>query len=137
MILVVSERDQAIPHPRPTSPPHGGWGHARENRADLARVARWCQQRIPAHARHQVRLEHQTHGHTVTIVERRAPWDPDHGPEWTSRPIAQLRHSTHGWRLYWADSNSRWHLTHDVPTATSVAPLLEVIDDPGQPPFLG
>ncbi|MBV9162239.1 MAG: hypothetical protein JO281_11950 [Pseudonocardiales bacterium] len=36
-----------------------------------------------------------------------------------------------------ADSNSRWHLTHDVPTAKDVTTLLEVIDDPGRPPFLG
>jgi Protein of unknown function (DUF3024) len=104
---------------------------------DLARVERWCRQRIPAHAQHQVHLEHQTHGRAVTIVERRAPRDPDHGTEWTSRPVAQLRHSAHGWRLYWADNNSRWHLIHDMPTTENVAPLLEVIDDPDQPPFLG
>jgi malate synthase len=104
---------------------------------DLAHLRRWCGQRIPAHAQHQVRLEHQIHAHTVTITKRRAPWDPDDGSEWTSRPLAQLRHSLHGWRLYWADSNSRWHLIHDVPTATDVTPPLKVIDDPGQPPFLG
>jgi hypothetical protein len=68
---------------------------------DLVRVRRWCEQRIPAHAHHQVRLEHQTHGHTVTIVERRAPWKPGYCPEWTSRPVAQLRDSANGWRLYW------------------------------------
>ena len=94
-------------------------------------------QRIPAHAQHQVRLEHQIHGRTVTIVKHRAPWDPDDSSEWTSRPVAQLRHSAHGWRLHWADPNSRWHLIHDVPTAADVTPLLKVIDDPGQPPFLG
>ncbi len=54
-----------------------------------------------------------------------------------SLTAGQLRHSAHGWRLYWTDSNSRWHLTHDVPTTTDVTPLLEVIDDPGRPPFLG
>lgn len=104
---------------------------------DLVRVRRWCEQRIPAHAQHQVRLEHQTHGHTVTIVERRAPWHPDYGPEWTTRPVAQLRHSANGWRLYWPDRNTRWQVIHDVPTAQNVTPLLEVIDDPGRPPFLG
>jgi hypothetical protein len=90
---------------------------------DLAHLRRWCGQRIPAHAQHQVRLEHQTHGRAVTITERRAPWHPDYGPEWTTRPVAQLRHSTHGWRLI-----------HDMPTTENVAPLLEVIDDPDQPP---
>jgi len=104
---------------------------------DLARVGRWCGQRIPEHARQQVRLEHNIHGRTVTIIERRAPWDPEYGPEWTSRPVAQLRYSANGWRLYWPDRATRWHLIHDVPAAQSVTPLLDVIDDPGRPPFLG
>jgi hypothetical protein len=33
--------------------------------------------------------------------------------------------------------NTRWHLIHDVPAAKNVTPLLDVIDDPGRPPFLG
>lgn len=104
---------------------------------DLAHLKRWRGQRIPAHAQHQARLEHQTHAHTVTITERRTPRDPDDGSEWTSRPLAQRRHSLHGWRLHWADSNSRWQVIHDVPTATDLTPPLKVIDDPDQPPFLG
>ncbi|MGH3683880.1 MAG: DUF3024 domain-containing protein [Pseudonocardiaceae bacterium] len=91
----------------------------------------------PAHARHQVRLEHQTHGRTVTIMEHRAPWALDHGPRWTSRPDAQPRHSAHGWHLYWTDNNSREHLIHDMPATTDPTPPLEVIDDPDRPPFLG
>jgi hypothetical protein len=45
--------------------------------------------------------------------------------------------STNGWQLYWPDRNTRWHLIHDVPATTNVTPLLEIIDDPGRPPFLG
>jgi Protein of unknown function (DUF3024) len=100
---------------------------------DLARVRRWCQQRIPERAQHQVRLEHHIRGHDVILVERRVPWDaPDtpFGPHWTTRPLARLHHSTVGWQLYWPDRNSRWHLVDDVPTATSVALLLEAVDDP-------
>ena len=100
---------------------------------DLTRVHRWCQQRIPEHAQHQVRLEHKICGHDVILVERRVPWDvPDaqFGPQWTARPLARLRHSAEGWRLYWPDSNTHWHLVDDVPAATSVVPLLEAVDDP-------
>jgi hypothetical protein len=46
---------------------------------DLAHLKRWRGQRIPTHAQHQLRLEHQIHSHTVTITEHRAPWDPDDG----------------------------------------------------------
>jgi hypothetical protein len=69
----------------------------------------------------------------VILVERRVPWDaPDtpFGPQWTARPLARLRHSAAGWRLYWPDRNTRWHLVDDVPAATSVMPLLEAVDDP-------
>jgi hypothetical protein len=51
-------------------------------------------------------------------------------PQWTARPLARLRHSATGWRLYWPDRNTRWHLVDDVPTATSVVPLLDAVDDP-------
>jgi hypothetical protein len=74
---------------------------------DLQRVRQWCQQRTPAHVRHQLRLEHTTRGREITVVERRVPWDaPDteFGPQWTSRPIARLRHSAEGWRLYWPET---------------------------------
>lgn len=35
---------------------------------------------------------------------------------------ARLRHGAVGWRLYWPDRNTRWHLVADVPAATSVGP---------------
>jgi predicted ATPase len=38
----------------------------------------------------------------------------EYGPEWTPRPVAQLRHSANGWRLYWPDRNTRWHGIHDI-----------------------
>jgi DUF3024 family protein len=83
-------------------------------------------------------MEHEVRGHSVTIVERRAPWDDPSadGTEWTSRSVAQLRCAAEGWRLYWPDSNTRWHRVDDVPAAPSVVPLLEAIDDPGRA-FLG
>ena len=43
---------------------------------------------------------------------------------------SELRRRAAGWRLYWPDRNTRWHLVGDVPTATSVVLLLEAVDDP-------
>jgi hypothetical protein len=57
---------------------------------DIARVQRWCAARVPEHARHQVRVECRVAPRHLTIVERRAPWHQDHGPEWTGFPIARL-----------------------------------------------
>lgn len=40
----------------------------------LQQIAHWCQQHVPARARHQVRVEYTKRGASVTIVEVRAPW---------------------------------------------------------------
>ena len=60
---------------------------------DVARVQRWCAARVPEHALHQVRVECQIAPRHLTIVERRAPWREEFGPEWTSFPIARLRYT--------------------------------------------
>ncbi|WP_035302923.1 DUF3024 domain-containing protein [Actinokineospora inagensis] len=98
----------------------------------LRQIARWCERRIPEHARHQVRVEHTVRGSNVTILEARAPWREDLGSEWTHRPIAQLRHDGAHWRLYRPDRNSRWHPLDDVVAQSAPGPLLEVIDEPGR-----
>ena len=78
----------------------------------MARVQRWCAARVPEHARHQVRVECEVAPRHLTIVERRAPWREDFGPEWTAFPIARLRYTAadKSWTLYWRDRNLRFHL---------------------------
>jgi len=78
----------------------------------VARVQRWCAARVPEHARHQVRVECEVAPRHLTIVERRAPWREDFGPEWTAFPIARLRYTAadKSWTLYWRDRNLRFHL---------------------------
>jgi hypothetical protein len=48
---------------------------------DIARVRRYCQRRVPPHARDQVRLETVVRGAAITIIERRAPWREDSDPD--------------------------------------------------------
>ena len=70
---------------------------------------------------------------TVTIVERRAPWRPDFGPEWTTGPVARLRyvHKYRHWTLLWRDRNERWHRYDRVePTADVTVLLGEIEQDP-------
>lgn len=127
----------------PPPDPHGTdlppilyeWGRKPTRRADteppelqVKAVQRFCEQRVPDRARHQVRVEHHVEGNTVTIVERRAPWRPDIGPEWTSVPIAQLRYTAGMWTVYWADRDGRWLRIDDLPHAENVDPLLAAID---------
>ena len=84
---------------------------ARIDAAALQEVEAFCESRVPVRLRGQVRLELRVRGDAITIVERRPPWRPDFGPEWTSSDIARLRFdpSTATWSLDWKDSSGRWH----------------------------
>jgi hypothetical protein len=102
---------------------------------DVAAVRSYCEQRVPPHALHQVRVEAIVDGNTVTIVERRAPWRPDFGPEWTTGPIARLRyvHKERQWRLLWRDRNQHWHHYDLVKPTADVTVLIdevELLDEP-------
>jgi Protein of unknown function (DUF3024) len=99
----------------------------------VAKVKRFCDERVPPHALHQVRLEFGVRGNSITIFERRAPWAGWLRPEWSRMKMAQFRFdpSDARWRLYWSDRNERWHELWDVEPSPSIHPLLqEVAQDP-------
>jgi hypothetical protein len=77
-----------------------------------------------------VRMEAVVDRHAVTLVERRAPWRPEFGPEWTRSPVARLRWSVsrREWTLFWRDRNHRWHHYKYTAPTTEIARLLEEID---------
>ncbi len=56
---------------------------------DVAAIRHYCEQRVPPHALHQVRIE----ARMVTVMECRAPWHEEYGPEWTRRGIARFRYT--------------------------------------------
>lgn len=97
---------------------------------DVARVRRWCAARVPEHARHQVRVECEIAPRHLTILERRAPWHEDLGPEWTSLPIARLRYTAadKSWTLYWRDRNLRFHNYDPLAPSQRVEDLLTELD---------
>lgn len=97
---------------------------------DVARVKRWCADRVPDRARHQVRVECEVAPRHLTIVERRAPWQEEDGPEWSSFPIARLRYtkSTGLWEIFWRDRNLKFHHYDVHPPSATVGDLLDEID---------
>ncbi|MGW5360140.1 DUF3024 domain-containing protein [Actinopolymorpha pittospori] len=97
---------------------------------DVARVQRWCRDRVPAQVRDQVRVELDVAERHLTIVECRPPWREDMGAEWTRFPIARLRYtkSTRLWSLYWRDRHQRFHEYDQVPATQSVQDLLAEVD---------
>jgi len=81
----------------------------------------------------RVRVECDIAPKHLTLVERRAPWREDYGPEWSSVPIARLRYTAanKSWTLYWRDRNLRFHVYDVVTPSQSVEDLLaEINRDP-------
>jgi hypothetical protein len=87
-------------------------------------VELFCSQRTSEH----IRVEHERRGRTLTIAERRPPWSPAMGDEWTRQPIAQLRLGDDGaWTLYWPRHTGRWE-RYDADAASDIRLLLAQID---------
>jgi hypothetical protein len=99
-------------------------------RSAEANVGHFCDRRVPAHLRDQMRLEFAVRGDAITIVERRPPWRADFGPEWSSMKIAQLRFDAGArvWTLWWPDRNGRWNLYPDVDPTPDMEELLHEVD---------
>jgi hypothetical protein len=93
-------------------------------------VEAFCDSRVPEDLRDEIRIECTHRGKAITIVERRPPWNPDFGPEWSTSKVAQLRYddSAGTWSLYCADSNGRWHHYDEVLPNRTVEPLLAGIE---------
>ena len=97
---------------------------------DLARVRRFCHDRIPEHVRDQVRLEADVRGRSITILECRPIWS-DPSAERTRMKTAQFRYndSARSWTLYWTDRNQRWHRYSDLDPSDNISALLSEIDE--------
>src|SRR5262245_26073352 len=91
--------------------------------AAIAQVAAYCEQR----STHDYKLEHTVRGASITIIERRPPWNPAYGSDWSSLKIAHLRYDDTAscWQVYSASSDARWHLYELAAPAPDVAPLLQ------------
>ncbi len=98
---------------------------------DLARIAAYCDKKVPARFKDEVRVEYEVRGKSVTIFECRPPWHPNL-TEWSRMRIAQLRYDPddHLWTLYCADRNGRWHRYYDYTKGTVEKVLDEITADP-------
>ena len=72
-------------------------------------------------------------GNEITIVERRPPWNPDLGSEWTTSEVARLRYdpSARTWTLRCPTSSGRRHDYEGLgPARDFGAVLAEIEADP-------
>ena len=93
------------------------------------RLTQYCEDRIPDHARQQVRMSFRIRGDNVTLLEQRPAFmDP---ATWVDIPVAQFRFCPEDsqWMLYCPDRNSRWHEYYDVAPTEALDDLLREVDD--------
>jgi len=97
---------------------------------DVARVQRWCRDKVPAHIRDEVRVEVDLAERYLTIVECRRSWRADAGAEWIRFPIARLRYTKSAgmWSLYWRDRNLRFRAYDLVAPTAGIEELLAELD---------
>jgi hypothetical protein len=97
----------------------------------VAKVKRFCDQKIPERVRDQLVWKVETRGRSITIFEHPPPWREDFGPEWSKRSIAQFRYDPEmmTWSLWWSDRNGKWLKVPDAPPAGDVDPLLRIVDE--------
>ena len=100
-----------------------------QRRAAEALLGAFCEKRVPAHARPQLRLEYLIRGNSAEIIERRVPWKDPHD-ECTSSPVAKFTFSEKSrlWTLKWLDRNSRWHQFDPYVQSPRLGELLATVD---------
>ena len=98
---------------------------------DLARIAKYCADRVPTDLRKEVQLKFETRGRSVTIIETRPPWQGGDQP-WTRMKVAQLRYrpESSDWTLHWRNRNERWFDYDDHFCGTAAELLAEIDEDP-------
>jgi hypothetical protein len=95
--------------------------------AAVAQVAAYCERR----SRDDYKIDHTVRGASITIVERRPPWNPAYGSEWSSLNVAHLRYdeTAQRWRLFSFGSDDRWHPYEPAPSVPEVGPLLAALEE--------
>lgn len=93
-----------------------------------AKVGGLCRRKSPAHLTSEVRIDYVVERHTVTIVERRAPWRA--GEHWSAQGCARFKYTANEkrWKLYWMRRDLKWHAYQLDRPLRSLAALVEEVE---------
>ena len=92
------------------------------------KLTEYCEQKIPPHARDQIKLTYKIIGNKVSLIET-GRYHRDH-TIWTETPIAQFRfdYETKKWALYFMNRDSNWHLYDIVKPSANFEDILKELD---------
>lgn len=91
-------------------------------------VGDFCENRVPSHARDQIKLLFKVQGNDVNIIESRPHWQDD--SIWTEMPIAKIRFlpKTMLWQLLWVRANGKWQKYPDLEPCNDLRKLITELD---------
>lgn len=91
----------------------------------------YCDSHVPPSVRDQIKLEVEREQASLTIVERRPPWQPDDSDRsWTRLMVARFSYDALSgkWTLSWSDSDQEWHPYTRVNPSKNIEVLLKEVD---------
>lgn len=95
------------------------------------KLTAYCDQKVPAHARHQVRLTFEIDGNKVTLIEERDAFAQP--GTWTQMPIAQFRFTsdTAIWTLYCPNFRKKdaWRIYPEAKPGKDFDALVKAVDE--------
>ncbi|HBB88254.1 MAG TPA: hypothetical protein DC047_11620 [Blastocatellia bacterium] len=91
-------------------------------------VGSLCEQRVPDHVKHEIRLSYSIANHEVVICEERPLLDQP--SEWIALEIAKLRYvrKSDEWQLYWKRASGKWWPYEPLTRSKTLAAMIKEID---------
>lgn len=89
----------------------------------------YCDNKIPAHLRDQIRIEYRIRGNEVSLFESRSHLQGS--GEWISTKVACFKKDVQSqtWHLFWADRNSQWQPYAPLPCHRDIEKLLQEVEN--------
>jgi hypothetical protein len=89
----------------------------------------YCEGKVPAYLRDQIRIEFRIRGNEVSLFESRAHLQG--GGEWISTKVAHFKKDpqNESWQLFWADRNSKWRPYSPLPSHRDIEKLLRAVEE--------
>lgn len=104
---------------------------------DVELIRRWASTRYPVRLRNEMRAELEVSESGVDVYECRPPWPADAGLQWSKALVVRFEFAHDRWSILWRDSLGRLLPFTPAPSSSSIAELLEVVDDDTSGVFWG
>ena len=91
--------------------------------------APYCEKRVPPAMRSKVRAGYRVDGNAIILFEERPEFHAPH--DWNETPVAKFAYvgARREWRLYCQHRDLRWHSYEALPASSSLAALLNEVDE--------